>query len=157
MQKYTAVKFVEEIKDGTEFQANEWPLHVTITGNFIVKYNDALINSLSSILRRHSSFDVVAAQDDLFGVNSNTLVTLIEPSKEILTLHNDIISELALHGALFDEPHYTKGGYRPHITVQRNYRLHKGERLSINQVSIVDMFPHADMGMRKVLATLNIA
>lgn len=156
MQKYTIVKFIEEIDEGSLFSAAKWPTHLTIAGNFIIEYNQSLISELQQIMDNHHQFEAVVGEDDYFGTSQSVEVSLIEPTPELLGLHNDTISVLASTGAIFDEPHYTKSGYRPHVTVRGRHRMYKGEKFLVDQISIVDMYPNADIGMRKVLKNIDI-
>ena len=60
-------------------------------------------------------------------------------------------------GATFDEPQYQEEGYRAHATVQVDKRLYKGDIVTIDNLTVVDMFPHDDINRRKTMRTFTLA
>src|SRR6266852_980706 len=143
MQKYVLVSLLEKMDEGTEFPATNWPLHVTLASNFVVDWERTnLLEKLSALLAGRKPIVTTAGDDEHFGPQKQVHVTLLEMSDELKSLHNDIIALLKSVGAVFDEPQYLEDGYRAHATVQRHVRLHKGDTVHINALTIVDMFPH---------------
>lgn len=158
MQKYVLVKLLEQMDEGTEFSASNWPLHVTLASNFVVDWETTgLFEKLSMLLAEREPVKAVAGSDEYFGPQKQVHVTLLEMSSELASLHNDIIALLKSVGAVFDEPRYLEAGYRAHSTVQRHARLHKGDAVNIDELTIIDMFPHNDINRRKVLRTIKLA
>lgn len=158
MQKYVIVKFLEQVDQGTEFAASSWPLHVTLASNFVVDWESTgLIEKLSALLAKRDSVEAAVGDDEYFGPQKQVHVTLLEMSEELVSLHNDTITLLKECGAVFDEPQYLEEGYRAHATVQTHPRLHKGDTVRINELTIVDMFPLSDINRRKVLRTIKLS
>lgn len=157
MQKYVLVKFLEDITEGTEFLASKWPLHVTLASNFAVDWEGVdLSNKLAELLTKQEPVKTVAGDDEYFGPSRQIRVTTLEMTPELRSMHDSIVSLLESVGAVFDEPRYIKEGYRAHATVQLNARLRKGDAVTIDELTLVDMFPHDDIDQRKVLKTIKL-
>jgi hypothetical protein len=75
---------------------------------------------------------------------------------ELWLLHMHLITLLKNVGATFDEPQYQEEGYRAHVTVQQDKRLRKGDAIAINDLTVVDMFPHNDISRRKTMRTFKL-
>lgn len=158
MQKYVIVKFLEQVDEGTEFPASSWPLHITLASNFVVDWeNTDLFEKLSALLAKRKPVEATVGEDEYFGPQKQVHVTLLEMNEELTSLHNDIVALLKGCDAVFDEPQYLEKGYRAHATVQQHTRLHKGDAVRIDELTIVDMFPRGDISRRKVLRTIKLS
>lgn len=156
MQKYVLVKFLENIDEGAEFSAANWPLHVTLASNFVVDWeNTGLFEKLSALLAKQKPVPAIAGNDDHFGPQKQVHVTTLDMNPKLVALHEDIIAVLKSVGAVFDEPQYLEEGYRAHATVQSDTnRLRKDDAITIDEITIVDMFPRGDISQRKTLKTI---
>lgn len=158
MQKYVLVSLLEKLDEGTEFPATNWPLHVTLASNFIADWESTnLFEKLSTLLANRQPFETAVGDDEYFGPQKQVHVALLNMNAELKSLHHDIIAVLKGAGAIFDEPQYLEAGFRAHATVQANTRLHKGDVVNIDRLTIIDMFPHDDINRRKVLKTIKMA
>lgn len=158
MQKYVLIKLLENMDEGTEFSAASWPLHVTLASNFVVDWEGAnLFEKLSALLAERKSVEAAASDDDYFGPQKRIQVTLLDMNAALMSLHKDIITLLKSAGATFDEPQYLEDGYRAHATVQANSRLHKGDVIKIDELTVVDMYPHGDINRRKLLRAIRLS
>jgi len=154
VQKYVIAKFLEPITDGTEFDAKHWPLHVTLASNFIIaRRTVGLFEKLTTLAASEKPVATTVSDDDYFGPQKQVHVTTLAMTPELRALHNRIIALLKDAGATFDAPHYQEEGYRAHATVQANKRLHKGELVIINELTVVDMFPNDDIDRRRTMKT----
>lgn len=157
MQKYALVQLLEAMDEGTEFAASHWPLHATIVSNFAVDWTGTgLLPKLTSLAAAHRPIRAAAGGDTYFGDRRHIQVTLLEQNDALRALHSDIVRLLKSAGAVFDEPHYLDDGYRAHITVQPDKRARQGDVITINAISIIDMFPHADIHRRKLQQTVRL-
>jgi 2'-5' RNA ligase len=157
MQKYVIVRFLEPIADGTEFDAKNWPLHVTLASNFVVDRKAVnLFERLAELASSENSVATVASDDDYFGAQKQVHVTTLTMTPELQSLHNRIIALLKSLGATFDEPQYQEEGYRAHATVQADKRLHKGDVVIVDEFTVVDMFPYDDISRRKTMKTIKL-
>jgi len=158
MHKYTIVKFIEPVADGTEFNMTEWPLHITLADDFElgISHSD-FIEQLKKLALKQEPVKVVAESDGYLGKYSQVQVTFIDTNPDLFELHRGLVTELKRIGAVFYNPHYIIGGYRPHITVQRAARARRGDVVIINKLSIVDMSPDGDDNQRKVIETIEFA
>lgn len=157
IQKYVIVKFLESVADGTEFDAKHWPLHVTLASNFVVdRKSVGLFDKLTELASSENPVTTTTGDDDYFGSQKQVHVTTLVMSQELQTLHNHIIALLKDLGATFDEPQYQEAGYRAHATVQAEKRLHKGEVVTIDELTVVDMFPNDDIDRRRSMKTFKL-
>ncbi len=157
IQKYVIVKFLEPVTDGTEFEAKHWPLHVTLASNFIVDRKAVnLFDELRELASKENPVATTASDDDYFGPQKQVRVTTLTMAPELQALHNRIIALLKTLGATFDEPHYQEAGYRAHATVQVDKRLHKGDAVTIDELTVVDMFPGDDISRRRTMQTFKL-
>lgn len=156
MQKYCLVYLIEKLNEGDEFTAiNYWPLHITLVSNFILDIEKVnLINKLSDLVSAITPVQVWAGNDEYFGKDKKIQVTVLDMTKELLSLHKQVIALLENVGAVFDEPQYNNDGYRAHATVQKTLRLNKGDTITIDKITLVDMLPGQDITKRKILKTL---
>ena len=153
-QKYVIVHFVEKAKVPNEFRASEWPLHITLLANFtIAQPIEGLENELANYALQLNPFDVVTDGEAVFGPNKNVAVSLIRPDKSILEVHHMLAAITARLGATYDEPAFMNGGYRPHATIQRSTRLSDGQKVALNDFTLVDMWPNEDINRRKIIKT----
>jgi 2'-5' RNA ligase len=156
MQKYVIAKFLEPIADGTEFDAKHWPLHVTLVSNFVVDRKAVgLFEKLAELAANERPATAIADDDDYFGPQKQVHVTTLVMAPELRALHNRIMALLKRDGAVFDAPQYQEEGYRAHATVQAR-RLHKGDSVVIDELTVVDMFPNDDIDRRRTMKTFRL-
>lgn len=157
IQKYVIAKFLEPVADGTEFDAKSWPLHVTLAANFVVDRKGVnLFEKLAGLADDERPVITTASEDDYFGPQKQVRVTTLVMTLELQTLHNKIIALLKSVGATFDAPQYQEEGYRAHATVQADNRLHKGDPVTIDELTVVDMFPNDDIDRRRTMKTFKL-
>ncbi len=117
---------------------------------------DALVNFVRKSVDGRPPASAEAADDEMFGPNHDLRVTLIDMSPELKGLHKKIYTELLGHGALFDHPQYCGDNYRAHVTVQKSGRLHHGDPVLIEELTLVDMFYEQDINQRRVIDTIKL-
>lgn len=152
-QKYTLVSFLEPIPLNTEFVMTDWPMHITLADVFAIDLDTGIEQKLSSLLASQSSISLLAGEDTILGTAG---VVLIEKNDELQSLHNQIVQLLELNGAKFNNPEFTRAGFLPHSAIQKSGRLDKGDKVVINAVSLVDMFPNQNWQQRRVLANFKL-
>lgn len=132
----------------------DWPLHVTLSPRFAVDIKQPdLVTDLKNLLAKKKPIETIVKNDERFGQDNHILVSLLELTPELFELHNEVLDLLESYGAVFDEPGYSRTGYKPHVTVQKNGRVYKGDSITIDSLTLVDMFPDQDIKLRKVLET----
>lgn len=156
-QKYLIAQFLKEIEEGDEYPASDWPLHVTIAPIFAVNWkNDNLTGKLPELLTKQKPFTALAEHDDYFGSERQIQVTLLDLNKELSSLHYNVVALLKNADATFHDPQYVEEGFRPHATVQSHARLHEGDMVTFNALTIIDMFPNDDPYQRKVIKNMRL-
>jgi hypothetical protein len=154
-QKWCIAAFFDELDDGYEFHRTEVPLHVTLAGVFAIDDTGTeLFRKLQSLLSGIKSFEIHAGDTTRWGVKKEIQVVLIEKSSEMSKLLMQIYKFLIANGATFNQPEYEGPGHILHSTVQNSGRLHKGEVIQINKLSLVDMFPNNDGLRRRIVSTV---
>lgn len=154
-QKYTLIMPLEPLAAGIEYASTNWPLHITLADTFAIDWGkDGLREQLANLLISRQPVRAVASHDEWFGAQHHTQVTILTMSSELISLHNDVVTFLEKHSAVFNNPEYHKDGYRAHATVQSHKRVTEGETITCSTVALIDMFPHGDPYQRAVLALI---
>lgn len=156
-QKYTIVQLFEDMPVGTQFSASSWPLHSTIADTFAIDWDvSTMVEKLTDILKSHPKATTVAEDDRFFGDNGQVQVALLKKTDDLVKLHYDVIELLEQGGWKPNDPQFAKEGFLPHSTVQKHARLNKGDEVTFNALTIIDMFPNEDPYQRKILATIRV-
>src|SRR6266496_1644924 len=156
-QKYAIIQLFENVAEGTEFPASDWPLHSPIADTFTIDWDvPTMVEKLTELLKDHAQATSEVEDDRFFGDNGQIQVTLIKKTDDLVKLHYDVIDLLEQGGWKPNDPQFAKEGFLPHSTVQPHSRLNKGDEVIFNTLSIIDMFPNQDPYQRKVLKTIKI-
>lgn len=157
MRRFTICSFVgEQLDEGVEFDSRHWPLHITIIGNFFCNDAQALESKISSTLRKLKTFTVKIDTDEYFGEDNNILVSTVAYSKNIVELHNNLISAAQGVGATFSNPNFVAEGFRPHVTVQNESRVFKGDEIAVQGLSLVELEKDGIKHQRTVLKNFKL-
>jgi len=150
-QKYTIVQFLEPIQDQQTFSMENWPLHITLADVFAVTLNQSLLDQLAAFVAEEQCFSVTAKGERRLGEEENPVtVTVLEKTAVLQSLHDKLIDLLQANGAVFNSPQFTRQGFLPHATHQKHARLEE-QLVSINELSLVDMFVDGNWQQREVL------
>ena len=156
MHKFVIVHFIKGEPENKEFNSSEWPLHITLLGNFNTETSESdLVETLSNHIKNIRPFDSKVGEEAFFGPNKDVPVNTMEMSKEIMELHGSLKKLVDSTGAVYDSPQYVGKNYRPHATVQKADRVHQNEIVRINSLSLVDMEPDMVKGKRRLIKTFN--
>jgi len=156
-QKYTIIMLLEDRPNGYEFSSSNWPLHVTIADTFAVDWDsNNLRDKLSLLVSNHVPVTAIAAHDEYFGSERQTQVTILDTSKGLIELHNKVIALLEEAGAVFNNPEYNNAGFRAHATVQPHARLNEHDAVSLNNLTVIDMFPNKNPHLRKIIKIMEL-
>lgn len=147
-QKYTLVSFFQPIEISTEFAMTDWPPHITLADAFATELNTGIVQKLEATLADQSSITLSAIGDSVLGT---TEVVLIKKNDVLQKLHDRIVDLLESHGATFNTPEFTRLGFLPHSTIQKSGRLNEGDKIEIDTISLIDMFPDKNWRQRRVL------
>ncbi|MDQ4502462.1 2'-5' RNA ligase family protein [Sinomonas sp. ASV322] len=152
---FVVVSFVEPTPVGTRFSKRSWPLHVTL-----VRFDAPRAAALAACGRALSALDgairVRVAGEADFGYRGRVRVSLVEADPVLQELHDGVLAEVQTAvregGGHVHSPQHTGRGFRPHVSVQGTRRVRRGEWLSLETVSLVDMAPGGDTSVRDVVA-----
>lgn len=157
-QKYTIIQLFEDVPEGTQFSANSWPLHATIADTFAIDWDvQTMIEKLTELLSLHTPATSVVEDDRFFGDEGQVQVALLRKTDDLVKLHHDVVKLLEQGGWKPNDPQFAKEGFLPHSTVQKHARLTKGDKVTFNALTIIDMFPDEDAYQRKVIKTIKIS
>jgi hypothetical protein len=153
-QKYALVYFIQPIDIGVEFDMSEWPLHITLADVFAVDIlGTGLDAKLEQLLAECSAVVTHAIEHAILG---KTPVVILDRNNEILNLHYKIVELLSENGAEFNNPEFTREGFAPHSTVQKQGSLRNSESILIDSMALVDMFPDENWQKRRILSKYTI-
>lgn len=152
-QKYTLVSFLESIDINAEFTMTDWPPHITLADVFAVDLDAGIENKLANLLVNVPSVDLTAREESKLGT---TKVVLIENNDNLQNLHVRIIDLLESNGAKFNTPEFTRAGFIPHSSIQKPRKLHEGDTIAMNTISLIDMFPNKNWQQRRVLRNFKL-
>ncbi len=157
-QRYVIIKLLEQLKDGDEFSPENYPLHITIVPSFqLERMDDVLLGIIKQLCNNFKAFVLTAGEDEFFGPNREVHVTTMIMNDELQELHDSLVSTLSDAGAIFDEPQYMLENYRAHATVQETIRLHEGDSIIVDSITVIDKLPNGLPTKRKILKTLNFS
>ena len=153
-QKYAIVQFFEAVPNGTEFMSSNWPLHATLVDTFAINWTEEeMVIQLTNLLFCMPEVQSVT-KDELYLGDSRVLVAVLEKTSGLDGLHNKLVTLLEEGGLKLNDPRFSRRGFSPHSTVQSHARLHEGDKVLFNALSLVDMFPDKDSYKRRVVATI---
>lgn len=152
-QKYCLVSFNAPLDIGTVFEMYEWPLHVTLADVFAAELNIDFEYKLSELLAKLSPVTTSANKESSL---SETQVILLDKNDALLSLHTQITNLLVANGAKFNNPEFTLDGFIPHSTIQKADRINVGDKVKIDTITLVDMFPNGNWRQRKVLRNFTL-
>lgn len=154
-QKWTLVCFLGDIEVNTEFSNKEWPLHITIAcaGAFDIPLNsEEFVTKLRPVISSYRPIITRSTSYERFGTHK---VTLVNKTKELDTLHREIISLIKSFSGSCGQPEYTLDNFKPHCTFQKSGNLEIESDIFLKSISLVDMFPQENPFHRKVASNIN--
>jgi 2'-5' RNA ligase len=156
-QKYAIIQLFEDAPEGLEFSSDNWPLHSTIADTFAIDWDvKTMVRELTMLLTDMPIVESIGLDDHLFGSEGQVRVTLLSRTDALAKLHYAVIELLEKGGWKPNDPQFAKDGFLPHVTVQKHARVHKGDKVTFNALTIIDMFPGGDPYKRKVLKPLHL-
>jgi len=157
-QKYAVIQLFEDVPEGTQFSASSWPLHATIADTFAIDWDVPIMTEkLTTLLSTYVPAKSIVEDDKFFGDQGQIQVALLKKTDTLVKLHYDVVELLEQGGWQPNDPQFAKEGFLPHSTVQKHARLNKGDELTFNALTIIDMFPDEDPYQRKVIKTIKIS
>ena len=156
-QKYAIISPIDSVQEGKIFDSNNWPLHMTLADTFAINSVDNdLFTQLRSIVKGRK-VAITGYADSYFGKQNETRVMLLKPSRELLSLHSDIINLLIEKGAVFNDIQYTKAGFIGHVTQQAHRTMQVDDTVQLSSIALIDMFPGKNPYKRRVIKLINFS
>lgn len=156
-QKYAIVHFIEPVPEGTVFTSDTWPPHTTIADVFAIDLTTMFLDALSKFIQSIPTVQTTIGNRAVLGsAEEPVYVRLLKENESLHALHNDVIDFLEKYAVQFNTPEYTRDGFLPHITMQLDTEITQNQALSIDSLSLIDMFPDDDWRKRKVISTFNL-
>lgn len=154
MARLVVVLPLSPLQTGDAFAVQDWPLHITVLAPFLTDAEPAEIAAaLAAVASSQTALTALAGRDEMFGRRENIPVTVVIDNPALTRLHSALVEAIRPLGASPHEPAFTGPGFRAHVTVKRNGRVHEGDALSLTQIALVDMTPRSGPSGRTVLAT----
>jgi 2'-5' RNA ligase len=118
-------------------------VHITLLGSFLIELSeDEIIKELSQIAQNYTPFTITIGDDIYLGEHKDILVSTIEYSERLQSLHSSIVSSMLANNAQIRNPHFFGDMFTPHITVQKSERFYKGTQLPLKEFSLIQHEPH---------------
>lgn len=129
--------FVQDQGAGARFK--DWPLHSTIVPWFRSEVSsDSLASEVKASLEGAGAFVAAAGGEAGFGRKGQKQVNLIETSSPLEDIEQKVRRLLHGHGVwIADETTKVRRPFRPHVTVQKSGRVHRGDTWSVKKLYIV--------------------
>ena len=127
------------VEVGGPLERNQWPLHITLVGNFGVDPGQeaAAAACCASAARAVSAFDVSLGPAAQFGKRGENSVLLAD-HPHLGELHALLATALTqLPGFEAAEPAYWTEGYRPHVTLGPAVSAIAGDRHTMSWMTLV--------------------
>lgn len=155
MSRLVVVLPLSPLRDGDSFAVQDWPLHITVLPPFRTDAAPSEIGAaIASAASAQTAVTAIAGRDERFGRGKSVPVTVVVENEALALLHQTLVDAVRPFAASPDEPAFTSPGFRPHITIKHNGRVHEGDEFSLAQLALVDMAPKSAPGGRAVLATI---
>lgn len=156
MRNLILVAFVEPVAEGLVFPRSDWPLHITLV-RFDVGATDGAdpAEGIAALAQAPAGAALGArltvGNDAGFGRNGSVPVSLIQPQRDLQTLHEQLVAAVGSLGGKVLTPAHTLSGYRPHVSHHGDKRLYPGDVVVLDWIALVDMAPDGDRTVRRVL------
>jgi 2'-5' RNA ligase len=147
---------LQPLAAGSGFSLRAWPLHLTVAPTFEIASLATAVAAIGPLLAGRSAISVRAGHSEGFGRAVNRPAAVVEASADLQVLHQSLCTALLDAGATFDHPDFIGAGYRPHVTRTRTASVRDGDVLQLRQTAIVDMAPHGDGRLRRVVWTATL-
>lgn len=148
---YCLVQMHEDLSVEDEFDRESWPHHTTLAGVFSMNSMVAL-DDIEEITKRALPFDSVVTGYDTFGYNEERVrVALLEKTRQLLALSDNLVDTLHKHGSSFKKPTFLGDAYNPHISDHGGLAgFAIGVIVRFDQLSLVDLAPDGDKAYRRI-------
>lgn len=143
---------------GYAFEAGDWPLHITFVGVHDVDWkNPKLVEAYEHLMKNQKPITTKGLNIGNLGPENNpTKVTFMEMNDDVIYLHTKLVEFLETRDATFNNPEFNKAGFIAHSTVQKYGRVEEGQKVAINKLALIDMFPNKDASKRKIIKIIDL-
>ncbi|MFO0881844.1 MAG: hypothetical protein U0491_00095 [Candidatus Saccharimonadales bacterium] len=116
----------------------------------------ALHEFLVQVASNQSPIELTPSSTTYFESNNDrVLVQLYQQQESLHALHTKLTTTLeADYHITFNNPEYSNEGYMPHETLDTSPELVSQQNIIIDNLALIDMFPHKNGYMRRVVMTL---
>jgi hypothetical protein len=148
---FVVVAFIEPTPVGVFFSKRRWPLHVTLL-RFDAPRGAALGAIGRALAPHHEPIIIRVMNDADFGFRGRVRVSLVDREPNLQAMHERVLREVVAVGGHVHSPQHTGRGFRPHVTVQGERRVHEGDRVVLDDFALIDMAPDGNTSLRLPLA-----
>ncbi|MGD0284548.1 MAG: 2'-5' RNA ligase family protein [Candidatus Saccharimonadales bacterium] len=138
MDEYVIVSFLS-VPEYTDFKRSNWPLHLTVVGNFYTELKkEELVDLLDKSVAGLKSLTVPSKTRQMFGSKHNLPVTELYRTEELQQFHTTVLNTFNQF-IKTKTPQFNNDGYRPHITEKYDHKLTVGDNFQLQNVSLVKL------------------
>ncbi len=118
---------------------SDLPLHLTLSNVLLSNMTPKqFVECIQTLATAYNRFDVVAKSREKFGKGEDIQVTEVTKTSMLQKLHQDILDTLGDKTTL-KWPEFGKNNYRPHVTDQPCGKAKDGDRLSVDNLTCVEI------------------
>lgn len=137
MSEYIFVHLINKQPVGANL-GKSIPLHMTALHWFSTKaLEDEISAAMKSLLTTIKPFSVTATNEALFGPDKDVAVAQLERTPEIVVLHVALLQAMQRLDAAFDDRWVGEEKWLPHVTHQKDARLHVGDICTVNDIDLI--------------------
>ena len=134
--RYVIVCPLRPLNVGDRYRRADWPLHVTVAGNFLWDASESVLTErVAAALRGHRAIDLVVGEEAMFGPAHTIRVNQTIPDARLNTLHESLIDDRMQ----FAEPQFLRAGFHGHITHVAEGQRVAGDHVKLDHVALVEV------------------
>jgi hypothetical protein len=121
------------------FKRHNWPLHLTLLGNFYSNIDLNLLKRLfSDSSRELRNIKVKCKSKQMFGPSKDIPVMELVKTEELNNIHHGLYEALKTEITL-ERPYINLKYYRPHVTDQADDKMHINDVFNLDSISLVEL------------------
>ena len=138
MHEYV-IASIKNLPDQQLFKRHNWPLHLTLLGNFYSNIDqDLLLKLFSDSSKGIRKVKVKCKSKQMFGPNKNIPVMELVKTEELNDIHHGLYEALKTEITL-ERPYINLKDYRPHVTDQADDKMHINDIFNLDSISLVKL------------------
>ena len=147
---------VDQLTVGKRY--NPLPSHLTlVTRFFSTETPERIATIVNPLFARTNSLELLFEETVLLGPN-HTAVDLVKSTKELLELHEQLITLLESVHATYTHPQFVGAGWKPHVSKRSKNNFKPGDCILISKGYLIEIkISSSKSHVRHIRARFNLA